>query len=287
MSLQDWMSRLNDDLRLVEMKIPGTHNSVADCAIESSSMLGRFGSIVAQCQGLDLVSQLERGIRYFDIRLKLDDFELRVYHGPCLCGHTFSEVLLLFARFLSDFPSEFLIVEIHREDSKLSTRRSISDANFMDVVNHTLEMIRQFIFESDSANPTIGELRQKILLVSFKHIENAQSLLNYRIFPIRKNYDSYRCSATDSGKAKKMRAIAEGMSHSLECEELFVNETNAVGSIPILAFVPNPRRMAEMINEELEGMIERPFRGVIEMDFPELTKSGRLIEKIVELNFGR
>jgi 1-phosphatidylinositol phosphodiesterase len=108
------MSRLNDNLRLIEAKIPGTHNSAADCAIESSSVFGRFASVVAQCQDLDLVSQLERGIRYFDIRLKLDDFELRVYHGPCFCGHTFSEILSHFAVFLRESPSEFLIIEIHR-----------------------------------------------------------------------------------------------------------------------------------------------------------------------------
>jgi hypothetical protein len=156
----------------------------------------------------------------------------------------------------------------------------------MEVLNGNLEIIRPFIFEGDSVNPTIGELRRKMLLVSFSHIENAQSLLNCRIFPMRKNSESYRCSATGGGKAKKMRAIADGMRNSMACPELFVNETNAIGSNRILVFVPNPRRMAEMINEELEWMVNEPFRGVIKMDFPELTGSGRLIERIVELNFG-
>jgi hypothetical protein len=65
--MQDWISHLDDALRLIAAKIPGTHNSAADCAIESSPILDRFGSVVAQCQGLNLVSQLESGIRHFDI----------------------------------------------------------------------------------------------------------------------------------------------------------------------------------------------------------------------------
>jgi len=85
----------------------------------------------------------------------------------------------------------------------------------------------------------------------------------------------------------KLQAIEFGMSESVTCEQLYVNETNAVGSIPVLAFIPNPMRMAQQINEEVERLLDREFRGVIQMDFPERTESGELIEKIIAANFRR
>jgi hypothetical protein len=44
--------------------------------------------------------------------------------------------------------------------------------------------------------------------------------------------------------------------------------------------------MAEAVNEEVEQMIERiPFRGVVQMDFPEATRSRALIDKVIQANF--
>jgi hypothetical protein len=241
---------------------------------------------MAQCQDLDVAAQLENGIRYIDIRLKLDGDELRVYHGPCFCGHTFHEILEICAAFLRSHPSEAIVIEIHREDSGFSTRRTISDASFMAVVNSTLEQYRELIADLDSASPLVREVRQKLILVSFKHIENSQNLLNFRIFPVCKNWQSYRCRSTATGKCVKLMTFQQGMRDSLVSDVLYVNEANAIGSVPILSFLPNPRRMAEEINGEIEKLIERAdFHGVVQMDFPTCTAAHSIIEKIIRLNF--
>jgi hypothetical protein len=140
------------------------------------------------------------------------------------------------------------------------------------------------IADLDNSHPPLREVRQRIILVSFKHVGNPQDLLHFRIFPILKNWESYRCKATPAGKSGKLLAFEAGMRDSLLSDLLYVNEANAVGSVPLLAFLPNPRRMAQEINPEIETMIRQsPFRGVIQMDFPD--SSPTLIDKIVQSNF--
>jgi hypothetical protein len=282
-----WMAQVPDDQPLGSIRIPGTHNSAADRSVSSASALGVLGgSFLAQCQDLTIAEQLERGVRYIDIRLKLDGDTLRVYHGPCFCGHTFADILVITTAFLRQRPSEVIIMEVHREDSGFSTRRRISDSSFMVAVNDSLAPYRDLIAADGAPNPALRDVRGKLMLVSFKHVEDAQSLLHFRIFPVCKNWQSYRCRATDAGRAGKLQAFERGMAESLVSEILFVNEGNAVGSVPVLAFLPNPRRMAEAVNEEVEQMIGRiPFRGVVQLDFPEATRSQSLIGKVIQANF--
>ena len=66
----NWMARLTDDTPIVRLLIPGSHDSCAN----------RGGPLV-KTQSLSLISQLESGVRAFDIRLKLINNALLVFHG--------------------------------------------------------------------------------------------------------------------------------------------------------------------------------------------------------------
>ena len=59
----DWMSRLSDDLPTSAITIPGTHDSAA------YTLSWPF----VQTQKIDIPSQLNAGIRYFDFRCALND----------------------------------------------------------------------------------------------------------------------------------------------------------------------------------------------------------------------
>ena len=291
MSAQDlkttWMSRLDDDTVLAEMKIPATHDSAADYSIHEASFIGRIGGFGTICQSMTLKEQLHAGVRYLDIRLILVSGTLWTYHGMCKCGYTFPDVLSIVSEFLKEFPRETVLLQIHRQDSGFGRNNSITDAMFMEAFNADLQPYMEFVFNGNSPDTKLGEIRGKMLFLIFKHLENPQSMLPFRIFPIEKQWRSYTCQCTKKGVQDKMKAIEEGMRTSLTHVGLFGNECSAIGSVKGLDLIPYPKRMAETINPLVEDMIDKKsaFRGVIMFDFPELTPSGRLLEKVILLNF--
>jgi hypothetical protein len=282
LKMADWISTVRDDVLLGDLKIPGTHNSAADASVH----MGRF-NFMAQCQTLAIVSQLDLGIRHFDIRLKLDDSILTVYHGPCKFDSTLIEIMSTFDSFLAVHDNEFIILEIHREDSGFAKRRWISDESFAASLNEAFLLFSSRIYDLPDPNPSLAQIRGKIILVSFKHLQNADQLLRFRILPTLECSGSYRCKATADGLKAKMESLSVGMEQSLLYDGLFVNQANAVGSVEFVPLLPSPKRMAQFINEAVEKRIEAgtlSFRGALLFDFPELTASGSLVRKVVEMN---
>ena len=53
----EWMSGINDDTRLIDMSIPGTHDSGATHSIFD---------VAGKCQDLTIKEQLNVGTRFFD-----------------------------------------------------------------------------------------------------------------------------------------------------------------------------------------------------------------------------
>lgn len=111
-----WLSELDDNTKLTQLSIPGTHNSAA-CHTALPSV---------QCQGASVTDQLEHGVRFLDIRagkqfLKEGDSakNLQVIHGkfpvripfPRLLEDTLDEVY----SFLDKNNSETVIVSIKQE----------------------------------------------------------------------------------------------------------------------------------------------------------------------------
>lgn len=101
-----WMSGLSGSLPITEVSIPGTHDTMADDGVDSSD-----------CQTMHLRPQLDSGIRALDIRLKLiEGGELWLYHGIVKLSENFETVLDEVTDFLSDNPSEFVIMRVKTED---------------------------------------------------------------------------------------------------------------------------------------------------------------------------
>ena len=195
-------------------------------------------------------------------QIKLTKFGLAAFHGPCKCNHSFTEILSIFRDFLSSHSREFLLVQVHREDSGSAKDKSISDKRFMDAFNQEISPLEKLIYNSDDDNPLIRDCRGKIILLLFKHVDDPQSLLKYRILPVRKQWKSYTCRRTEAGISEKLAAIEAGMRESLEHDGLFANECNAVGSTKFAQWIPNPREMAREINPSVKSLLSSSeFRG--------------------------
>ncbi len=103
--LSDWMATLKDDALLTDIVIPGSHDA------------GTKGMMwAAKTQDKSILEQLECGTRYFDIRVTLDNGELKIYHGP-ITGQYFDVVIEEIAQFISQHANEVLLLDFQHFDN--------------------------------------------------------------------------------------------------------------------------------------------------------------------------
>lgn len=104
-SQTSWMRDIPDDTPVTTLSIPGTHNS---CCIDG--LLG-FG----KTQNLDLVDQLNAGIRFLDIRLAHYQDNLFAHHDIVHTGKSYADVLDICTSFLRQYPSEAVLLSVKDE----------------------------------------------------------------------------------------------------------------------------------------------------------------------------
>jgi hypothetical protein len=92
-SFNHWQSFLPDDTQLWQCTIPASHDSGA-C---------KRGGDLAVCQSLDILEQLEVGLRCLDIRV---DSGTHIHHGGVRQGMTFLDVMRDIQTFLRARPTE-------------------------------------------------------------------------------------------------------------------------------------------------------------------------------------
>jgi 1-phosphatidylinositol phosphodiesterase len=106
LSHSSWMRDIPDDTALTMLSIPGTHNS--------ASVDGPLG--LAKTQNRGLADQLAAGIRFFDIRLAHSQDKLCVHHDVVCMEKSYAEVLTTCSDFLSEQPSETILLSVSNED---------------------------------------------------------------------------------------------------------------------------------------------------------------------------
>ncbi|MFD5827612.1 ricin-type beta-trefoil lectin domain protein [Lentzea sp. NPDC060358] len=143
----DWMRRLPDQVRFSELSIPGTHDSGAY----------RAGGDGVVTQTMNLRTQLEAGIRAWDIRLEPDGDGLTVYHGISRQGQDFdTEVLAVADEFLQLHPYETVFMRVKDEND--------GDAGFDDLVASALGRHPR-VYTGTDDNPAVGDIRGKIVVL--------------------------------------------------------------------------------------------------------------------------
>jgi hypothetical protein len=132
LDLSNWMSSIEnaDSLRLMDMTIPGSHNSnsydlTTDLNINDpeytevkDATFGLSEDIVSQwicdyalTQSLSLSEQLQAGIRYLDLRIDYDAANLQFRASHMLYGLNAEDLLNQIANFATGHPKEIVFVE--------------------------------------------------------------------------------------------------------------------------------------------------------------------------------
>ena len=211
----DWMGQLPDETNLCDLTIPGTHDSGA----ARSDFIGKFG----QCQNLSIVDQLSIGVRFFDIRLKLLDGSLDVYHGFIDQQLTFETIRKACKDFLAEHPDEVILLCIKEEDE--------DNADYANAVESAIEEDGD-LWYTDNSMPTLGEVRGKIIL--FRRFDDSDLGINCRngwadntdftmengVTVHVQDYYNLESKENIDTKWKKFTAHAE---KSLETDALYIN----------------------------------------------------------------
>lgn len=145
-----WMAALPDTMKACKVSIPGTH--------DSGTAGVRFPMRhYARTQTMDLSSQWDSGIRFFDLRPRLEDGTLRIYHGPADCHIGFREALLIIKKKLEEHPTEFCVVMTNSAGGG----QTAVDMT-MDVINSVfpLNMLAKF-----RADMTVADMRGRVLFI--------------------------------------------------------------------------------------------------------------------------
>ena len=182
--MANWMSALPDDKKITRVTIPGTHDSGA---ISYVPFVG--------CQMMDIRTQLNNGIRYFDLRAGYGfggtAAEPRVHHDlyPILAnnigplnwdsipkyfqGIPITDVFKVFYQFLDEHKNEGLIVQIKHDGKGVDPLKGVlvdTDEKWhIKLSNDIWEKINQgtdsryWLLESKI--PTVKQLRGKIQLL--------------------------------------------------------------------------------------------------------------------------
>lgn len=149
-SNEDWMSRLPDTVKVCRVSIPGTHDS-------GTAGVGILTRHYARTQQLSIAEQWDAGIRFFDLRPKIEDGTLRIYHGPANCHLGFEEALLIIKRELEQHPTEFCVVMTNSAGGGLEGVDMT-----MDLINtlFDIKMLAQF-----NAKMTVADMRGRVLFI--------------------------------------------------------------------------------------------------------------------------
>ncbi|WP_426992939.1 phosphatidylinositol-specific phospholipase C [Methylomonas sp. CM2] len=159
---EQWMKTLPDTLKLSELSLPGTHDSMA-----------RYGDDDIQTQSMSVADQLNSGIRVLDIRCWHKNDNLIISRAGVTQNATYQDVLNAVDDFLAANPSETVIMRVTEDVVGVNNTRSFSDT-----YNYIVgKFPGLFLDLQGTTNPTLGEMRGKAVL-----------LQNYSGSPIGINY---------------------------------------------------------------------------------------------------
>lgn len=260
--LCNWMAWIDDNISLSDITIPGTHDSGAI----RSDFIGKF----SQCQSLTVADQLSAGVRFLDIRLKLSNGSLDVYHGIVDQQLDFATVRTKCKEFLAAHPSEVILLCIKQEDD--------SNPSFPSAVQKAIEEDPD-LWYTENAIPTLGEVRGKIVL--FRRYgdsaigincadgwaDNTEFSLNNGVPMQVQDYYSLDNAANIDVKWQKISALCETATESDNFCLNFTSGYTGMVNITEVSDQINPRLM-----EYMSG--KKGAYGTFVSDFitPELTK---------------
>ncbi|KAI8661431.1 PLCXc domain-containing protein [Fusarium keratoplasticum] len=237
-----WMASIPDEVPLSSLSVPGTHDT----------MTYEIGDEFLECQNWNLSTQLNAGVRYFDIRARLRENELHIYHAWGYTGFSFQDVLHDMTEFLDSNPSETIIMRLKQEGGPIGEGNT---RTFEDAFNQYSFGDHLYNYSSTEPLPLLGDLRSKIFV-----LQN---------FPDK--------------EALELAATARHDNKALYLAHL----SASVGVKPIEAAAGPMNRTISGMNdmtgqwiEDFEGNPEATRTGIVIIDFP----GQKLIDAIIRWN---
>ena len=150
-ALKNWMSRIEDSKNILELSIPGTHDSGTFTSARENH---------ARTQVLSITEQLNMGIRFLDIRVyQTSDKHFAIHHGIIYLGYRFEQILTNVTKFLSEYPTEVVLMKIKAEDGK-------QNAKFQEILEMYIKEYNSYIWNyNNNVNPALGDARGKIIII--------------------------------------------------------------------------------------------------------------------------
>ncbi len=279
--LTDWMAALDGQINVPQLTIPGTHDSGA-----------RQGGLKDETQTMDILGQLDAGIRFFDIRLKDDAGVMRVYHGDVNQQTEFEAgVVTPMLAFLAQHPGETLIMSVKKEDQGDDTTFA---RDFEALVARHAE---SFYIAPDF--PRLADGRAKIVLLR-RFVGSAlgitadkqwQNNASFEIpgpggaLVIEDHWDLSRALPWQTDD--KWAAVAANLAAAAAgaVTDWYITFTSGVSDLSFPRALAGGVPLLDGINQRLLDYVRahEGRLGTIVMDFPELP-DGRLVQSLVDAN---
>ena len=265
----NWMSEVSGTLRLSELVLPGTHNS-----------LSLHGGPWVQTQSMSLKTQLESGVRVFDIRVRHIENIFELHHGFVYQKTNFDQVMLSMTEFLQNNPSEVILMRVKEEYKAKNTTRP-----FEDTFEWHEKKYKNYIWKPTSQNPTLNEVRGKVIILqNFATTSPMKVGLHYGKFDIQDNWSLDCFKIPSQNLSTKLTNIKNHIekAKNRDSNKVYVNYLSAVGDGPCIILI-TPSYVAKRMNEQTLAYIRTgkiDFTGIIMADFP----GEELINEIIKLN---
>jgi len=167
----NWMSFVNDDLKLNQINIPGTHDSTT----YGITVTDENNNNIYRTQNKSIKDQLNIGVRYFDIRMAWNPVgQVHIVHDVAECKDENGENIFLkdildnCSEFLNENKSETVILHLKLEDSnKLNHEFIKNQVNeyISDYIKND-KMYNTELPENKTRMPKLEEARSKIVIVT-------------------------------------------------------------------------------------------------------------------------
>ncbi|KIY52125.1 PLC-like phosphodiesterase, partial [Fistulina hepatica ATCC 64428] len=168
----DWMAKYADDTKLVQMNIPGTHDSATwNYSQATQDSLLEYTGIIApavffRCQDQSIFDMLNAGIRFLDLRVAWnpDNETIGFYHSEAVLSPTttIEDVFIGFYSWLNAHPTETLLISVNHE----SDTGTSDDARFYEHLYNLFNSApaTDYWVQTNGTLGTLGEARGKLTL---------------------------------------------------------------------------------------------------------------------------
>lgn len=261
-----WMSSINDNRRLSELSIPGTHDTMAH---KDALFPGNPVYDYTITQSMRLNNQLDAGIRFVDIRANYQNGQFLMNHGAVYLNSTFQDVINYSKEFLNTNPSETIFMRIQQQHSK------VSNDDFVARLKQYMNSEPGLFYTNGESNPTLGKMRGKIVIlldVEGNHYYS-MGVLNYWNAIIQ---DEYKTVA--SAKVEKVKDHLHLSNNRSSTSTIYINYLSGTDNIGYL-----PRNNAAYVNPRVTNYFDEQdfnYVGIVVADYP----GKELIQNVINRN---